>query len=120
MKRFIAGAACERGYVADNIRLRPFFYWGKNDIMRKSMNNIGVISILLSKRESNAEKLNKILTDNSQIIRVRTGYNLEPKCVTDCLGVITLICDAPENEIITLKGQIDAINEAKVEVTILT
>ena len=83
------------------------------------MNNIGVISILLFKRESNAEKLNKILTDNSRVIRVRTGYNLEPKCVADCLGVIALISDAPESEIISLKEQIDSINEAKVELTIL-
>lgn len=89
------------------------------DEINNNMNNIGVISILLSKREQHAQDLNKLLTENSHIIRVRTGYNLEPRCTADCLGVITLICEASQEEIMGLKQKIDNMQEAKVEAVIL-
>lgn len=81
--------------------------------------HIATISILLSKREKNAEKLNPLLSEYSKIIRVRTGYNLEPKCIEDCLGAIVLIVEGAEEQITELANKIDDLQEAKVEKVIL-
>ncbi len=58
--------------------------------MEKNMENqyLGVIAILLKAREKSSFEINKILTEASNIIVARMGVNIEPRCSTECLGLI--------------------------------
>lgn len=63
--------------------------------------HLGTITILVTNRQVNSEKVNKILSENGHIIMSRLGLNIEPRCVSNCTGLITLIT----------KGNIKQIND---------
>lgn len=79
---------------------------------------LGTISILLGKREDNSHLLNDLLTENSHLIRMRSGINVEPKCSADCLGLIILAVEGTEIDLNTFVGEIRNIGQSQAELII--
>jgi putative iron-only hydrogenase system regulator len=81
---------------------------------------LATISILIKDRHSNAMTLNQLLGEKSKYIITRMGYNVEPKCISNCLGIINLIVEGTNDEIEELNQQINALEGIKGEKIILT
>jgi metal-responsive CopG/Arc/MetJ family transcriptional regulator len=63
--------------------------------------HLGTITIMVTNRQVNSEKLNKTLSENSHIILTRLGVNIEPRCISNCSGLITIV----------VKGTLKQIND---------
>lgn len=53
--------------------------------------HLGTITIMITNRQVNSEKLNKALSENGHVILTRLGVNIEPRCISNCSGLITII-----------------------------
>ena len=56
--------------------------------------HLATITILVKDREANVARLNKLLTDNGNLIRARLGVNIDPYCMKECPGLITIVVKA--------------------------
>ena len=63
--------------------------------------HLGNIVILVTNRQVNSEKVNKILSENGHLIMTRLGVNIEPRCISSCTGLITIV----------VKGGLKQIND---------
>ena len=85
----------------------------------KNQIQLATISILINGREKLADNVQKILTANSKLIMVRTGVNVQPKCVSDCLGLIMVAVQGPKADIDRLAKKINTIKNVSAKVNIL-
>lgn len=69
------------------------------------MNRIALIGIMVENKSS-TEKINSLLTENSEYITGRMGL---PKAGEN-LSVISVVIDAPEDVINTLSGKLGQLN----------
>lgn len=81
---------------------------------------LATISILIKNREVYGDKVQKILSDNSRLVISRMGVNVQPKCISDCLGVVTVVAQGTKNELEVLTKKIKAIKGVSVKLNILT
>lgn len=81
--------------------------------------NLGTISILIKNREVCGDKVQKILSDNSRLIMSRMGVNVQPKCISNCLGVITVVAQGTKVELETLTKKINAVKGITAKLNIL-
>lgn len=81
--------------------------------------HLATVSILLRKREKNAQALNEILTKHSQVIMARLGVNVEPKCIEDCYGIIALCVQGTTEQISALTNEVDELIDATVKEVVL-
>jgi putative iron-only hydrogenase system regulator len=87
------------------------------------MNNkkhLGVISILVKDRQSNAPDVQRILTENGHCILARMGVNVQRSCVENCTGLITVTVEGTAEEIKALNGKIDGLYGIVAKYNILT
>lgn len=75
------------------------------------MEKIGVIAIVVSNRSKNAQLVNKILSEHSEIILGRMGL---PKKEED-IGIITLIVEGNTDAIGALTGKLGNIKGVSVK-----
>jgi len=61
----------------------------------------------------------KILSVNSRLVMARMGVNIQPKCTSDCLGVITAVVQGQKNELDVLTKKINAIKSVNARLNIL-
>lgn len=88
--------------------------------MTTAKKQLGSITILLNEREKNSQKLNLLLTKNSHLIMARLGINIQPKCVSDCTGLITLNVQGSRKEIDDLAKQISGLKGTAVKTSMIT
>lgn len=81
--------------------------------------NLGTISILIKNREIYGDRVQKILADNSRLVMSRMGVNVQPKCISNCLGVITVVAQGTKVELETLTKKIKAVKGVLVKLNIL-
>lgn len=75
------------------------------------MEKIGVVAIVVSNRSKNAQLVNKILSEHSEIILGRMGL---PKKEED-IGIITLIVEGNTDAIGALTGKLGNIKGVSVK-----
>lgn len=75
------------------------------------MEKIGVVAIVVSNRSKNAQLVNKILSEHSEIILGRLGL---PKKEED-IGIITLIVEGNTDAIGALTGKLGNIKGVSVK-----
>ncbi|HTW96458.1 MAG TPA: hypothetical protein VMD74_02230 [Candidatus Methylomirabilis sp.] len=71
--------------------------------------HLASITIFSDDRHNNAVKLQKILTDNGNLIMARLGVNPARMCSVKCPGIIVLIVEGTSQEISGLTRKIDKI-----------
>jgi metal-responsive CopG/Arc/MetJ family transcriptional regulator len=86
------------------------------------MNNkkLGTISILIKDRQSNADGVQKILTEAGHTILARLGVNVEPACIEHCTGLICVAAQGTDKEISDLCEKLNALNGIAAKASILT
>lgn len=74
---------------------------------------LGTISILIKDRHNKSVGVNEILTKEGSLIRARLGVNVEPKCSSDCLAVISLVVEGAKTEINGLLKKLNSLPGVK-------
>ncbi|HOZ56316.1 MAG: hypothetical protein BWY51_00605 [Parcubacteria group bacterium ADurb.Bin316] len=81
--------------------------------------SLGTISILIKNREVYGGKVQKILSDNSHLVMSRMGVNIQPKCISNCLGVITVVAQGTKADLEKLATKIKAVKGITAKLNIL-
>lgn len=69
-------------------------------------NILASISILVKDRKNNSAPVNKILTENGNLIIARLGVNLQRKCIENCRAMIVVVIEGKEEEIKQLEKKL--------------
>jgi metal-responsive CopG/Arc/MetJ family transcriptional regulator len=85
-----------------------------------SEKKLGTISILIKNREVLADKVQKVLSENSRLVMARMGVNVQPKCASDCIGVISAVAQGSKTELEALTKKINAIKSVSAKLNIMT
>jgi len=80
---------------------------------------LATVSILIADRHNNSVEVHKILSESGHLVMARLGVNIEPKCIENCYGVISLVAKGSEQEINNLTEKINSIAGIKAVVTFL-
>jgi hypothetical protein len=80
---------------------------------------LATISILIKNREVHADKVQKILSENSRVVMARMGVNVQPKCVSDCIGVIAVVAQGTKVELLALTKKINTVKGITAKLNIL-
>ena len=80
---------------------------------------LGTISVLIKDRHNISAGVNELLTKEGGLIRARLGVNVEPKCSSDCLAVISLVVEGEAAEINGLAEKLNALNGVKAQANLL-
>ena len=78
-----------------------------------STKHVGVIAVILSKRETTAPKVNQILTNHGDLIIGRLGLPYGNRG----LHVISLIVDGEKEQLLGLTAELTAVSDTIVEST---
>jgi len=70
---------------------------------------IGVISILIKNRQTHAANVQDILTAHGHIVMARLGVNVQPFCLKNCTGLVSLAVKGSLKEINQLKSDLDRL-----------
>ena len=70
---------------------------------------MGAITILVKDRQTHAQDVQRILTDNGHLILARLGVNAQRACIEHCTGIIAIMVEGTVREINTLAKQIDGL-----------
>jgi len=81
--------------------------------------NLGTISVLIKNREVCGDKVQKILSGNSRLVMSRMGVNIQPKCISNCLAVITVVVQGTKAELENLTKKINAVKGITAKLNIL-
>lgn len=82
--------------------------------------HLATITILVKDRQSNVHRVNKLLTDNGNLVMARLGVNIEPRCVEHCTGMITVAVKGTKTEIIKLTKKINKLYGIVAKESIMT
>ena len=81
---------------------------------------LATISIVTTNRHKNSQEIQKILTDYGKIVMARLGVNIQPKCISNCTGLIVLAVQGTKKEIQTLTKSLDKIYAVSAKNNIMT
>ncbi len=84
------------------------------------MKQLATIAILVKNRQVNSEELNKILSANGHFIMSRLGVNVEPMCISNCFGLITLVIKGTNSEIKTLEKTLKKLKGLTIKTSVMT
>ncbi len=82
--------------------------------------HLAVISILVEDRQTNAGKMNQLLTDSGHLIISRLGVNVQPACIKSCTGLIALAVKGTAEEIMDLTKKLDELYGLVAKVNVMT
>jgi putative iron-only hydrogenase system regulator len=82
--------------------------------------HLATITILIKDRHSQAPDINQILTDHGHIVLARLGVNLQPKCIENCMAMITLATQGTAKEISSLTKELDEIYGIVAKASVMT
>jgi len=85
-----------------------------------SKEHLGTITILVKDRKMHAKDVQRILTDNGNIIMARLGVNLQRSCVKHCTGMITVAVEGTAKQINDLTEEIDSLYGIVAQKSIVT
>lgn len=70
---------------------------------------LATISIITTDRHNSSQEIQKLLTDFGKIIMARLGVNIQPKCISNCTGLIVLATQGTKKEINALTKNLDKL-----------
>ena len=82
--------------------------------------HLATITILVKDRQTHAEELNRLLTDNGHLVMARLGVNVQKSCVEHCTGMITVAVEATAKEIGDLTKSITGLYGITARSSIMT
>jgi hypothetical protein len=82
--------------------------------------HLATITILSDDRHSNSMAMQKVMTEESRLIRARLGINLSPMCSSQCPGLITLIVEGTLAEIKMLTAKFNKLKSVKAKSIVIT
>jgi len=71
--------------------------------------HLATISILIEDRQTNAGKMQQLLTDHGHLIMARLGVNVQPACVAHCTGLISVAVKGTAKEINDLTKKLNRL-----------
>jgi putative iron-only hydrogenase system regulator len=80
---------------------------------------LATISILIKDRHHKSDGVNRLLTEQGHLIKARLGINLEPKCSSDCLAVISLVTEGAKDEIDSLVEKLNGLSGIEAQSCII-
>ena len=85
-----------------------------------SKKHLGAVTILVKDRKMHSGDVQKILTDNGNIIMSRLGVNVQRSCVEHCTGMITVVVEGTAKQINDLTKEIDSLYGVVAKNNIMT
>ncbi|MBS4012830.1 MAG: hypothetical protein KGZ97_03580 [Bacteroidetes bacterium] len=82
--------------------------------------SLGTISVLIKDRQANVNDLQNLLTEKGHFIRNRLGVNLEPTCLSHCLGFMVLVVEGNKQELEKLNQEISDLSGINSKLIIVT
>ena len=70
---------------------------------------LGTITILVKNRQAKAVNIQEILSKHGHMIMARLGVNVQPLCLKNCTGLITIVVKGNVREINGLKNELDKL-----------
>ena len=82
--------------------------------------HLGTITILVKDRKTHSGDVQKILTENGNIIMSRLGVNVQRSCVENCTGMIAVAVEGTAKQINDLTKKIDSLYGVVAKNNIMT
>ena len=82
--------------------------------------HLATITILVKDRQSNAGAVQDMLTANGHLVMARMGVNVQPACVENCTGLITVTVKGGIKEIRALEKKIDKLYGIVAKACVMT
>lgn len=82
--------------------------------------HLATITILVKDRQTNVPAVNQLLTDNGHLIMSRLGVNVEPKCMENCTGMISVAIKGTAKEIKDLTKKLNSLYGIVAKFNIMT
>lgn len=74
-----------------------------------SKKELGTITILVKDRHAYSPDVNKVLSEQGNLVMARLGVNLQPLCLSGCTGLITVVVQGTLKEIGGLTKKLDSL-----------
>lgn len=71
--------------------------------------HLATITILTKDRHMNAVEMQKVLTDNGNLVMARLGVNPQRSCIKGCRGLIVIVTEGTIKEINDLTKKLDKL-----------
>ncbi|MFH1583490.1 MAG: hypothetical protein ABIB72_04235 [Candidatus Falkowbacteria bacterium] len=71
--------------------------------------SLGTITILVKDRHTNSPDVNRVLSEQGGLVMARLGVNVQPLCVSNCHGLITVAVQGTAKEINQLTKKLDSL-----------
>ena len=85
-----------------------------------SKKHLATITILIKDRQTNSKNVNKMLTENGQLVMARLGVNAQRSCVENCTGMIAVAIEGTAKEINDLTKKLDGLYGIVAKANIMT
>ncbi len=82
--------------------------------------HLATITILVKDRKMRVQDINKILTENGNMIIARLGVNVQRTCISHCTGMIAIAVEGTSREINSLTKKIDQLYGIVAKSNIMT
>jgi len=82
--------------------------------------HLATITILVKDRQMHAKDVNRLLTENGDIVLARLGVNVQRTCVENCTGMITVAVEATAEEISGLTKKLDELYGIVAKASVMT
>lgn len=82
--------------------------------------HLGTITILVKDRHANSPDVNKVLSEQGNLVMARLGVNVQPLCANNCYGLITVAVQGAAKEIKGLTKKLDSLYGIAAKSLIIT
>ena len=71
--------------------------------------HLGTITILVKDRHANSPDVNRVLSEQGNLVMARLGVNVQPLCVSGCTGLITVAVQGTAAEVSRLAKKLNSL-----------
>jgi len=71
--------------------------------------HLGTITILVKDRHANSPDVNRVLSEQGNLVMARLGVNIQPLCVSGCTGLITVSVQGTAKQIAGLTKKLNSL-----------
>lgn len=74
-----------------------------------SKKHLGTITILVKDRHANSPDVNRVLSEQGNLVMARLGVNIQPLCLSGCTGLITVAVQGTVTEVSQLTKKLNSL-----------
>ena len=74
-----------------------------------SKKHLGTITILVKDRHANSPDVNRVLSEQGNLVMARLGVNVQPLCLSGCTGLIAVAVEGTAKEINQLTKKLNSL-----------